>query len=287
MDRRQTMKLLNRLSADQLQQVVTALNAPEHSGTEEAQVAALVEHADSFNGPGLQEVVDTVHDLFPSKRSEETSDSRDSTSTRGRDSETSDTSSNTVPFETTEQIEELHQSVEELLGKTDLEKLATELSFDGEPIAKDFADWLINKCKIDEVLPVMLRLADGMSGAEAKTMYDIVYRVLPVTYDRGLLKQLHTEFPKRALRLIPTPVGNATIAEVIMACHDAKPLKYDTDTMSGAAGFVCELAPESGMLEESDSNQTLLDFLGHLVANIDTTMVGRRLCFRHATKTIW
>ncbi|MCP3956413.1 MAG: AAA family ATPase [bacterium] len=146
--------------------------------------------------------------------------------------------------------------------------------------ADGLVEALLKRSKIDEVLVAMneaFRSLDGRPGA-AKTVEDVLNRIVPLLYDRHLVYSLPETAGGVVLQL---PVATATVAEILLASVDAGGLDYlpltDPESLPRPAAAVASL-PESGI--DFTGDRAFEDFVDHL-ANAFVSEEDRRALGQH------
>lgn len=158
---------------------------------------------------------------------------------------------------------------------------ASDLTENLEVLAVSAAARMVSHPDVTDVVGALVSLMAKLDQEQKKIIASIVTYLLPFNYAPEVIRDLSTQMAKVKFGLVEDKVSTRTLAEVIMAGYDGKPVEYASlaetsdprgktalDYLEGPVEGPGDLqSPRSGVLRAARN------FLSDLVALKDTTLV--------------
>lgn len=130
----------------------------------------------------------------------------------------------------------------------DIVKLVSTAS--AEELAVTTAAQMISFPDVTIVIRYLVSLMEDLEQKEKEKVANIASHLLPFNYAPRVVLELTEQIQKSQLGLVEDTVSTRTLAEVIMAGYDGKPVKYtrrlDKGELRGKPAFDAEEEPEEG-----------------------------------------
>ncbi len=127
-------------------------------------------------------------------------------------------------FSTVEKLENDLRDHVKSLKQDGFDMLVSESGYGhGTKSRSDFAKWIVRDCRLDQASLAILEVLEKCGENDVKPLTSIVDCLLPLRYCDDL-SQLRDSLEQNNLRLVEQRVGDCSIAEIIMAGVDCKPI---------------------------------------------------------------
>ncbi len=143
---------------------------------------------------------------------------------------------------------------------------------DSEILAVATAVHMVSFPDVNVVIGSLVGLMADMNADQKTRIAEIITYLLPFNYAPGVIRELKERVGQGQLGLVEDTVSNRTLAEVIMAGYDGKPVTYtrrsDNGELLGKTGIPLQDEPEEGPNDPHAPNLAVLRAARNLVLDL-------------------